>query len=562
MAEQSKFPVVEIISGIPGCGKTTAVMREFKDKPEANVLLVVTLISEMKRAETEGGFVSTENVFVPSKWSIDFEEPDMGLVTIERAARDKVEALHFLLSKGGKVVTTHQNLINIIKSPRQLAAIGSLLLQGGYECVIDEQPEMLKPYFQKQRSGMLDYDQKEVESEIIKGNITFDADNYGKLHWSEAKSYELADREVKGKRALSAFAKACPYLYGRYEVIPKDFTGDIHRARRTSKQSSENLERSLVIIQSLTPKWLTYLKRVRVLTYMPEGREFTTWMRQHKIDSKITKLPEPNHKSLNLELVAYNVKLVDQSFSASYFGDSRRFTQEKATMLEKAVDYERVKRKISWDKVAMCVFKENQGEFNTLKANETPVITKTRGEKKQISLEFESPLEPIISTAEGNRIRLTGKKAVPDFWISVGCLGTNEYEDKDMMVYVINYFPAEGLAGWCDKFDLGLDRNRCTLQNIIQWSFRGSIRKQRELQDRPMAVYFTSVRCWDLFHSWLYRGYPDKTEKLLGRDGVCDLSNQVNRQSFARQKQLSKRVASNKMSRVKTVDCVKGLISA
>jgi hypothetical protein len=551
MDEPSKLPMVEIISGIPGCGKTTTVLNEFKDNSMVNVLMVVTLISEMKRAETEAGFVSTEDVFVPSKWSIDFEEPDMGLVTIERAARDKVEALHYLLSKGGKVVTTHQNLINIIKSPRQLAAIGSLLLKGGYECVIDEQPEMLKPYFQKQRSGMLDYDQKEVESEIIKGNIIFDADNYGKLHWSEAKSYELADREVKGKRALSAFAKATPYLYGRYEVISKDFTGDIHRARRAQK-SSETAVRSLVIIQSLTPKWLTYFKRVRVLTYMPEGREFMSWITQHKIPSKITKLPEPNHRSLNIEMVAYNVKLVDISFSASYYGDSRRFKNENALMVDSYLDYERRSLKVPWSKVSMCVFKGNQGDMNALKSVDVPVkkssAMKGKAADTQPSLEFESPVEPIISTAEGNYIRRVSKKLVPDYWIPVGCRGTNDYAEKDMMCYLINYFPAEGLAGWCDKFHLGLDRNRCTLQNIIQWSFRGSIRKQRELQGRAMAVLFTSVRCWDLFYSWLVNDYPEN-EALLGREGVCALSNKVNKQSIGRIQQLRKREASNRMSR-------------
>ena len=75
---------------------------------------------------------------------------------------------------------------------------------------------------------------------------------------------------------------------------------------------------------------------------------------------------------------------------------------------------------------------------------------------------------------------------------------TNEYQDKTSLAYVANRYMKPYLVKMFKYRDITVDQDKWALSEMLQWIWRGSIRK-----NEPMKLYLPSARMRSLFERWL-----------------------------------------------------------
>ena len=75
---------------------------------------------------------------------------------------------------------------------------------------------------------------------------------------------------------------------------------------------------------------------------------------------------------------------------------------------------------------------------------------------------------------------------------------TNNYQDRSVLAYCVNIFLNPNIQNYFDANDVSIDPDRYALANMLQWLWRGCIRRGQE-----MWVYIPSKRMRDLLKDWL-----------------------------------------------------------
>ena len=93
--------------------------------------------------------------------------------------------------------------------------------------------------------------------------------------------------------------------------------------------------------------------------------------------------------------------------------------------------------------------------------------------------------------------QLKGKRYTRGF-IPINERATNKYSDKCSMVYPVNRYLDPYLLHMFRQKKINVDQDKWALSEMLQWIWRGSIRK-----NEPMKLYLPSARMRSLFERWL-----------------------------------------------------------
>ena len=84
-------------------------------------------------------------------------------------------------------------------------------------------------------------------------------------------------------------------------------------------------------------------------------------------------------------------------------------------------------------------------------------------------------------------------------WLESDCKATNDYADKRCMIYLYDKHMNPMYERYFSSKDIIIDKDLFALNSIIQWVYRGCIRK-----GEPMFVFIASPRMRKIFKRWLY----------------------------------------------------------
>ena len=83
-------------------------------------------------------------------------------------------------------------------------------------------------------------------------------------------------------------------------------------------------------------------------------------------------------------------------------------------------------------------------------------------------------------------------------WIELNARATNDYADRNVLVYPINRYLNPFFISFFSKKNIKIDQDAYALSELIQWVFRSSIRNHK-----PIYIYIPSQRMRTLFLDWL-----------------------------------------------------------
>lgn len=100
-------------------------------------------------------------------------------------------------------------------------------------------------------------------------------------------------------------------------------------------------------------------------------------------------------------------------------------------------------------------------------------------------------------------------------FVSSNARGTNEYADRDVLVYACNLYPNPYIQKFFAEHGVHLDADAFALSALIQWVWRSAIRK---IEPQPIQLYIVSRRVSDLFEQWLNGQtiLPERSEPYAG----------------------------------------------
>ncbi len=94
--------------------------------------------------------------------------------------------------------------------------------------------------------------------------------------------------------------------------------------------------------------------------------------------------------------------------------------------------------------------------------------------------------------------KLEAKGYVKGF-VSCNCRATNDYSNRDHLMYCLNVFPHVGVSQFFAQHDIVMDSERYALSEMLQWIWRSKIREK----SGEIWVYIPSKRMRNLFVNWL-----------------------------------------------------------
>lgn len=102
------------------------------------------------------------------------------------------------------------------------------------------------------------------------------------------------------------------------------------------------------------------------------------------------------------------------------------------------------------------------------------------------------------------RILVRGKGFSKSTWLYSDARATNDYADKNTLIYLLGKNPNTVIYNFCHGKGIVVKRDLFALASFVQWVFRGSVRKQEK-----MYLIVPSKRMRDLFKLWLENNDED-----------------------------------------------------
>ena len=98
-----------------------------------------------------------------------------------------------------------------------------------------------------------------------------------------------------------------------------------------------------------------------------------------------------------------------------------------------------------------------------------------------------------------NGISGFGIRSYAKTWIYPKCRATNEYADKDVVIYCANIFPNSGVEKYLHhSSNFNISRKKYALSNALQFIYRSAIRKDKKIQ-----IIIPSVAVKNLIIDWI-----------------------------------------------------------
>jgi hypothetical protein len=94
--------------------------------------------------------------------------------------------------------------------------------------------------------------------------------------------------------------------------------------------------------------------------------------------------------------------------------------------------------------------------------------------------------------------KLRSKGAAPKYWLEVTSRATNEWRDRDTLVYAVNRYPNVFYQDFFSQKGIELNLDEYAVSDLIQWIWRSAIR-----DNNPITIYLPSVRMRVLLDKFL-----------------------------------------------------------
>lgn len=368
---------------------------------------------------------------------IQNELPDMHFQSPSKKF-SKQSDLKDLLHEGCNVAITHQLYLSMTKD------MFEIIEQQEYNLVIDETLDLISLY---------NADNTDIEL-LLSKNIVSVEEN-GLVKWAHKSDYKGVFKEVK---------KLCDL-----EVLHL-FNGQ---------------KGSDVFMCKLPPRLLTSCNQAYLLTYLFDGSIMDTWLKMHKIpysyydpeglkDTKLIKKSVRKH----LHILKTPRKIKEMHFNG--YSTYKPYTFSK-----------------NW-------FKRNDEQMDTLStALDSAVRNYFPRKKKVFYTTFKDYCEHVTKGSLRHAQYIFDDeelliKTFSNTFVAKNQRASNEYADYNCAVHVCNTYPHVKIESYIELLGETIDRDKYALSEIVQWVFRGSIRKGED-----MYVLVASMRMKGLLEEWL-----------------------------------------------------------
>lgn len=351
--------------------------------------------------------------------------------------------------------TKSSNLLDMLRAGDNIACTHSLYLsmderhfkemsEKDYTVVIDEEVNVI--------SGFSLYSRSDLQWLIENNNISIDT-NDGMVSW--VGSRERIDKTHK----YYGFTKFC------------------------DSKSLYSTKRSEVMMCTQLPiKLFECAKEVIILTYMFEGNILDCFLKLKGFD--VETFDEISLDNLNKDKIKQLLTVVPPTKKMeNYSLSSTWYAQASASQLKDVANYIRTcakSRGITGESVSWTAPKSRSVKGKNKSKNLVRPVSYNEYTVKEVD-------------SEGKVVDV--KKPC---WLAAQTRATNDYHEKKLMIHCYNRHPLVAVSSYLQDYGHPVDSKVFALSELLQWSFRGCIRK-----GEPMTLAIGSKRMYGYFMEWL-----------------------------------------------------------
>ena len=371
-----------------------------------------------------------------TKGRIQTELPDLAFKAPGSSSQTKSSHLKALLSAGHNIACTHALFEDIDRETIQL------IYENDYHLIIDETLDMIEVW--------KEYHPQDITALEAAGMISI-ADN-GKVEWDHIKYPNYKGRDVSVKNKCDAGSL---WLYG----------GNIFIARTP-------------------PNVINAAKTTTVLTYQFEGSLMAAWLKVNKLNYTYH-YPDGLRSEQEIKAIIrekLHLLPIPKKILALQTDDRGLYTPHtfSYTWFENAKDDELKALGHSLENTKRT--KMPKGDFFwTAPIGSDPY--------KQLKVMANRRWQTDLEGEDSNKHRT---------FIAWNTRATNEYADRTNCFYAYNVYPNIFILNHYKNLGIEIDTDRYALGHLIQFIFRGSIRKHED-----MHLLIASLRMKKLLEQWL-----------------------------------------------------------
>ncbi len=373
----------------------------------------------------------------------------------------KAEDFSRLITSGNdSIITTHQTFLKIGKEESQKIS------DGGFTVMIDEAFDPFIDFEDLYRSSYGDEDRDLLNDRKL---ITIGDD--GLVTWISQKDYS---KSVYG--ALAKYARSGGLYYFDNTFFVWKFPPDLFFGNA----------------------------KIYIMTYLFQGQTLDAYFREYGIPFEHMSLSiNDDHRELcpydrlleKREQIASLINIYEDKkeackmngylgfdLSHNWFKNAKR--RKTDTLKKHMYNFVRNITKASSERVMWTSYKDCEDSLKGAGYTRTRNLTeKERALDKEAKETLKEKLECFVSST---------------------CRATNDYADRDVLMYIMNYYPPEYLMRHYEKRTtpegeaISINRDLWTFSNFLQWAFRSAIRN-----GRPVDLYLPSARMRDIYQKWV-----------------------------------------------------------
>lgn len=271
-------------------------------------------------------------------------------------------------------------------------------------------------------------------------------------------------------------------LSWNYELAGDNYNGHFKDVKSLCELGSLYIHKDGVLINRLSSKVMEMAKSVTILTYMFEGSLMRYWMDMDgvpwkKIPLETVRSPEEIKQDVRENLFIWKTPkgIYNLNFNSSDVFIRNAFSS-------------------SW-------LKDNEKCFETVRKGCRSFLNQLsdRGLKGEVMWTVFKDYEEDLATKgmkQGSIITDDGVRLTP--FVSKSTRATNDHVDKNTAIYLPNIFVHGEIGSYLGSQNIKVDSNALAISEMVQWLFRGCIRK-----GEPMYLMVASERMKSLLEGWL-----------------------------------------------------------
>lgn len=352
----------------------------------------------------------------------------------------KAESMNSLLFQGKSISCTHQLYLTMDKDSMRLVE------KGGYTVIFDEEINVMKSF-----TG---YSFEDIVWLMQEGYISR-SDEDGSVQW--LKEDDLLDSNCHQYSYLKSLCDKKSLYITRFD--------------RNSEKA-----KSVMMVCQVPVRLLECAKRVIAITYMFKGSVLDCFLQLKGFTTvPFTEITvnnrNPSYYKDLITLIPPDKKTSKMALTSTWW-DKRATSQDikdvQNYILRNARKYAVVPKNLCY----------------TLPKSRVKDLDKSVGKKMVVN-----PIGFVYDKSSGEKEHT---------WLAAQTRATNNYQDKTVMLHCYNRYPLHPISCYLQDYGVPLDPDVFALAEMLQWIFRGCIRK-----DEPMIVGCASQRMYDLLESWL-----------------------------------------------------------